>query len=316
MTDIGLYLLGLLMLVLGADSAMRGVAGFARKAGLPATSTGLLLLGLVASAPQLLVTSCALATGQQTLAFGNAIGGNLASLGLALGVAALVNPLRPKMHLLGFQAIAVVVAAFVLLVFGMGGVVGRIEGTLLVLGFVGVFNAQFRAARLESDPVKAELSDFAETSTNATQNLVRLAIGGALLFFGSRLAVQGVPGTGAWLGLDPLGSGLTLLALGTALPSVLLAVMAASNEQGSVAIAQALGACLCNLLLSAGAIAIAAPLVGNGAMVRIGLLATMTIAVVLYLLLRRGDALGRREGALLVCAFLAWLGAVVGGANS
>jgi cation:H+ antiporter len=316
MTDIGLYLLGLLMLVLGADSLMRSVAGFARKAGLPATSTGLLLLGLVAAAPQLSVTACALATGQQALAFGNAVGGNLASLGLALGVAALVNPLRPKMHLLGLQAIAVVVAAFVLLLFGLGGVVGRIEGALLVIGFIGMLVAQLRAARLESDPVKAELTDFAETSTNTTQNLIRLAIGGALLFFGSRLVVQGAPGTGALLGLDPLASGLTLLALGSALPSVLLAVLAATNEQGSVAIAQALGACLCNLLLSVGAIAIAAPLVGNGAVVRIGLLATMALAALLYLLVRQGNPLGRREGALLACAFIAWLGVVVGGAIS
>jgi cation:H+ antiporter len=316
MTYIGFYLLGLLMLVLGADSLMRGVAGFTRKAGMPATSTGLLLLGLVACAPQLLVTACALASGQQALAFGNAVGGNLASLGLALGVAALVNPLRPKMQLLGFQAIAVVVAAFALLLFGLGGVVGRIEGLVLLLAFVAVLVMQLRGVKAEGDAVKAELTDFAETSTNTTQNLIRLGIGGALLFFGSRLVVQGAPGTGALLGLEPLASGLTLLALGTALPSVLLAVMAATNEQGSVAISQALGACLCNLLLSAGVIALAAPLAGNGAMVRIGLLATMAIAVLLFLRVRQGSTLGRREGGLLVCTFIAWLALVLGGAIS
>jgi len=316
MNPIGMYLLGLLLLLLGADSLMRGVAGFARKGGLPAATTGLLLTGLVAAAPQLLVNGYALATGAQALAFGNAIGGNLASLGLALGVAALVNPLRPKLQLLGMQSIAVVAAAFVLLLFGLGGALVAGEGVALLLLFVVVLGAQLRGAKAEGDAVKAELADFAETSTNTGQNFIRLGLGAALLFFGSRWVVQGAPGTGASLGLDPLSTGLTLVALGTVLPSVLLAVMAATNEHPSVAVAQALGACLCNLLLSVGALAIAAPLLGNGALVRIALIATMAIAALLFVLLRQGARVGRREGVLLVCVFLAWMGLAFGHAIS
>jgi cation:H+ antiporter len=314
MSAIGTYLLGLLLLLFGGDSLLRGVAGFARTSGLAAATTGMLLLALVAAAPQLGVTAYAISTGALALAFGGAIGGNLASLGLALGVAALVSPLQPRMRALKLLALAAGLAAVVLALFGLGGGIPRWGGGLLVLAFLAMLVAQLRGANSESTAVQAELADFSETSTNTTQNLIRLVLGLALLFFGSRCLVQGAPGTGAMLGLDPLASGLSLVAFASVLPSVLIAGMAASNGQGSVAIGQALGACLCNTLLCVGALALAAPLPANDSRVRIALLATAVIAALLFVLFRKDARIGRREGALLACAFLAWLGVVVGGA--
>jgi len=316
MTAIGIFLLGLLLLLLGADSLLRGVAGFARKAGLSATTTGLLLLGLVGAAPQLVVNGYALATGARELAFGHAIGGNLASLGLVLGIAALVNPLQARMRLLGAQALAVLGAAGLVLLLGLDGSIAAWEGIVLLVAFVALLFAAFGRVQREDDKVRAELADFAETSTNTTQNFIRLGLGGTLLFAGARWIVLGAPGTGQLLGLDALATGLSLVAVGAVLPSILLAVMAASNEQGSVAVAQSLGACLCNLLLSVGALALAAPVPVHAPLLRIALPATMLLAVLLHLLLRQGARIARREGVLLVCAFLAWLGVVIGGAIS
>jgi cation:H+ antiporter len=316
MTAIGLFALGLLLLVLGADSLLRGVAGFARAGGLRPTTIGVLLLGPVAAAPQLMVNGYALWSRADALAFGNAIGGSLASLCLALGIAALVAPLQPRMRLLRTQSLAVLAGAVVLLLLGLDGAIARWEGVVLLLAFAAALFKPLREAGGESDAVQAELSDFAETSTGPTQNLIRLGLGAALLFAGSRWLVQGAPAVGQWLGLGAFASGLTLLAVGSVLPAIVLAVLAAVREQGSVAVGQAFGACLCNILLSVGALALARPLLVPRAAVFIALPAIAVLALLLHLLLRQGARVGRREGALLVCAFVAWLAVVVGGTSS
>ena len=316
MTTTASFLLGFVLLLLGADSLLRAVSGLLRGGGLSATSTALLLLGLVAAAPQLSVNAYALTQGAQALAFGHAIGGSLASLGLALGLVALVAPLRAGMRLLAAQAIALLVAAALVLVFCLDGALARWEGGVLLAAYAGWLVFAFRRGALEGAPVQAELAAFAETATGLSQNLVRLAFAAPLLYFGSRWVVLGAPLVGAALGLDPLATGMTLVAAGTALTGIAMAGMAALNGQGSVVLGQVLGACLCNLLLSVGAIALVAAVSGAGGALYIALPATLVLALLLFLLLRGGAQVGRREGALLVCAFLAWLGVVVGGAAS
>ena len=309
-------LLGCLLLVFGADSLLRALAGLARGAGVSATATALLLLAIVASAPQLSVNAYALVQGAPALAFGHAIGGSLGSLGLALGVAALVSPLQPGMRLLALQSLVVLAAAALVLVFGFDGAIAPWEGGVLLAAFVAWLAFSFRRAGQEDAKVQAELADFAETSSNLSQNLIRLVLAAPLLYFGARWVVQGAPAAGAALGLDPLATGMTLVAAGTALPGLVMAAMATAQGQGNAALGQVLGACLCNLLLSIGVLALASPQVPGlpaGAL-RIAMVASLVIALLLHLLLRGKARFGRREGVLLLCAFLAWLGAIVGGA--
>ena len=310
MGEIGLFYLGFVLLLFGADSLLRGAAGVARGAGLSASNTGLLLIGLVAASPQLAVTAYAIAHGSLPLALGHAIGGSLGSLGLALGVAALVSPLVSGMRVLAMQSLAVVAGAALVLVLGLDGKFNAFDGALLLALFFAWIVMLLRSGAKESAAVQAELADSAETSTNAVQNFIRLLLAGALLYFGSRWVVLGAPAAGAMMGLNAFTTGMTLLAAGTALPGLLMASMAAAQGQGNVAIAQILGACACNLLLSVGALALAGPVPAPGWIPFVALPATLVIALLLHFLLRKGLRIGRREGALLVAAFLAWIGAV------
>src|SRR4249919_1356408 len=229
MDMLAMFLLGLLLLVFGTDSLLRGAAGLGQRLGLSPFASGLLLVGVVASIPDLAVNGLAYAAGVPGLALGNAIGGSIVSLALVLGVAALINPLQLGMRVLAGHALFVLLAAGLVLMFGFDGQLARWEGGLLFSAWFACLAFLFLRGREESAPVQAQVVEFAETSTNPVQNLIRLGFAGALLYFGSRWTVQGASALGQSLGMDNISTGLTLVAVGTVLPKLLMAGVAAAR---------------------------------------------------------------------------------------
>jgi len=312
MSEAAMFLLGFLLILLGADSLMRGGAGLAQGLGMKAASAGLLLVGFVVAIPPLAITVYALARGAGELALGNAVGGGLANLTLVLGGAALFAPLAPAMRVLPPLAVAAVFAAGLLLFFGHDGALARWEGGVLLVGYVLALGFLLRHGREEAAPVQAELVEIAETSTNVSQNLVRLSMAAGFLFFGSRWVVQGAPAVAAMFGVDALSTGLAVVAAGAAVPALTLASVSARAGHANVVFALAIGGCLCNLLLLAGLVALVQPPAFDPAPLRVALPAIAVVATLLHLLLRKGARIGRREGALLAVAFVAFAAVEIG----
>ena len=277
-----------------------------------AAGAGLLLVGFVVAIPQLAITGYALARGANELALGNAVGGGLASLGLVLGVAALCAPLAPAMRLLPPLAVVTAAAAGLLLFFCFDGALVRWDGGVLLAGYVLALGFLLRHGREEAAPVQAEFTDLAETTTNVSQNLVRLAIAAGFMFFGARGIVQGAPAVSTSLGLDPLSTGLTLVAAGAALPALVRAIFSALGGNPNVVLSLAFGACLCGLLLLPGVLALAQAPSFDPAPMRVPLPAIALVSVLLHLLLRQGARIGRREGLLLALAFVAFVAVEIG----
>lgn len=307
MPPIVMFLLGLLFLLLGGDSLLRGASGLAQRLGLSPFSTGLLLVSFATSLPELVVNAYAVQSGASDLALGNAVGSNIVNIGLTLALAALVAPVAGTMRLLAGEVVFLLVATGMVLLFGLDGTIARWEGGLLLAGFAGALAYVFSRGRQEAPEVRAELTDFAETSTGTVQNLIRLAIAGALLFFGGRWVVQGAPALGLALGLGTMMTGLTLVAIGTALPEIVLAVLAANSRQGNIVLGHVLGASIFNLLFVVGAMALAKPLAIPASFVRFELPAAMAFALLLVPILGGDLRASRREGAVLIAGFLAWL---------
>jgi cation:H+ antiporter len=166
-----------------------------------------------------------------------------------------------------------------------------------------------RRAGDEEAVVIAEIADYAQTATGLARNLVRIATAAAVLGLGAYGIVRAAPTVGATLGFGPLLTGLLPVAIGTALPEVALAVMAARQEQGSVVAGQVLGASLCNFLLVLGGMALVGPpLAVPASFVRFEVPAAMALTLALYPMLGGDLRLSRREGAVLVAMFLAWVG--------
>ena len=305
---VGMFALGIFLLLLGGDSVLRGASGLAQRLGLSPFTAGLLLVSFAFSIPELAVNAYAMHAGLPDLALGNAIGSNIVNIGLTLGISALVAPLLASMRLLAVEVVLVLVSTGAVLFFGLDGVIARWEGLVLLLGFAAFLVVAFRRGRQEGADARRELAQHATTGSNIAQNLLRLAMAAVMLYFGSRLVVQHAPAIGLALGMGPMLTGLVVVAIATALPEVAVASLAAAKGQGNVVVASVLGACLFNLLLVVGGMAAWKPLALPESFLRLELPAAMAFALLLYPVLAGDLRIKRREGALLVLAFVAWLG--------
>lgn len=303
----GYFALGLVLLALGGDSIVKGASGLAQRLGASPFVAGLLLIAFGTSLPELAVNARAAWVGSQELALGNAVGSNVVNLGLTLGVAALVAPVLVRLRVLSPLLVLLALATLALIVFGLDGVVSRAEGGVLLLGFVASLAFLLARASREQVAVRTEIETYARTSTVLWMNLLRFAVAAALLYYGARFVVQGAPVIGAHWGLSPLLTGLLPVAIGTALPEIAAAAMAARRGQGDMVAGHVIGSSLFNLLVVVGGMAAFRPLALPESFVRLELPAAIAFVLVLYPMLRGDLRISRVEGGILLAAFVGWV---------
>ena len=297
---------GIVLLALGGDSVVKAASGLARRAGLSPFVTGLVLVAFATSVPELAVNLRAIWIGDHALALGNVVGSNIANFGLTLGAAALCAPLLIRWKALPSLLVCLVVATLATILLGQDGRLTRLEGLLLLAAFAAVFAFAFAFGRRQPE-LRSEFSEFANTRTDLTLNLVRFAIAAALLFFGAKWVVQGGTTLGLALGMESLLSGLLLVAIGTALPEMSAAIAAARRGHGDIVAGHVIGSSLFNLLVVGGGMAVVRDVSLPASFVRLELPAALVFALLLLPMLRGDLRISRAEGGVLVLAFLAWV---------
>lgn len=303
---LGFFALGLVLLALGGDSIVKGASGVAQRFGASPFVAGLLLVAFGTSLPELAVNARAVWAGSQQLALGNAVGSNVVNIGLTLGIAALVSPLLVRSRAIVPLLAWLIGTTLVVIAMGFDGVLARSEGAILLLGFAGMLFFLLKRARNEPAELQATIATYATTRADLAMNLLRVAIAIALLYFGAKFVVQGAPVLGVSMGLSPLLTGLLPVAIGTALPEIAAAIAAARRGQGDMVAGHVIGSSLFNLLVVLGGMAVFRDLPVPASFVRFELPAALAFALVLYPMMRSELQVSRREGGILVAAFLAW----------
>lgn len=299
---------GLVLLGFGADILLKGAAGLALRFGIPPFIIGLTIVGFGTSAPELAVNLSAAWQGRYDVALGNVIGSNIANVGLILGLSALLAPLAVHMRLLKIETPLVIVAGVALWLLAIDGLLGRLDGALLLAGFVALMVYVYRSVRREPPPVREELAGAAMTRTAPWLNLLRVAAGLALLVYGASVMVESAVVIARLVGLSELLIGLTIVAVGTSLPELATSLLAARRGQTDIAVGNVLGSCLFNILLILGATAMLHPLPVALSLLHIEIPAMIALSAVIYPMLVRDLCIQRREGAVLLAAYLAFLG--------
>lgn len=305
--SLGWCLLALLFLALGGDSILKGASGLSRRFGWSPFATGLLLVAFGTSIPELAVNARAFVVGSQNLALGNAIGSNIVNFGLTLGLAAIAAPLLVRWRALAPLLICLVLATLALIALGFDGVLTRVEGLIFVAAFAIVVAVALVLGRRETPEVQEELAAFLKTGDGLGLNLIRFAIGAALLYFGALWLVRHVPIVGTAWGLSPVLTGLIVVAIATALPEAVAAVSAARRGQGDIVVGHVIGSSLFNLLIVVGGMAALRHLPIPTSFVGFELPAALAASLLLYPMLRRDLQISRPEGWVLLLAFVAWV---------
>ena len=303
----GMFLLGLVFLMLGGDSVIKGASGLAAHYKLSPFVTGLVLVAFATSVPELVVNARAAWVGSQSLALGNAVGSNLVNFGLTLGLAALAAPLVVRWRVLSPLLVCFIVLGIAVVGLGWDGVLSQLDGIVLVIAFVAVFAFALARSRVAQEEVRTVLTEYATTRGGLGLNIARFVIASIVLFYGAKWIVHSAPQVGATLGMGPMLTGLVPVAIGTALPEIAAAVLAARRGQGDVVVGHVIGSSLLNLTLVLGGMASFRALPLPSSFVYFEVPAAIAFAVALYPMLRGDLRIGKGEGAILVVAYIAWL---------
>jgi cation:H+ antiporter len=307
----GFFLLGLVFLMLGGDSVVKGANGLAKHYGLSPFATGLVLVAFATSIPELVVNARAAFVGAQSLALGNAVGSNLVNFGLTLGLAAIAAPLVVRWRALSPLLVCFIALGIIAIALGHDGVLSRIDGIVLLAGFVAVVAFAFARSRSDIDEVRKVLEEYSETRGGLGMNIARFVIAAVVLFYGAKWIVASAPTVGASLGMGPLLTGLVPVAIGTALPEIAAAVLAARRGHGELVAGHVIGSSLCNLTLVLGGMAAFRPLPLPSSFVAFEMPAAVAFALALYPMLRGDLRISKLEGSILVVAYAAWLAFVL-----
>lgn len=302
-----IFLLGLVVLVVGAEVFLRGAVAGGFRLGMSPFMIGVVIVGFGTSAPELAVNVSAALRGSTDMALGNIIGSNIANVGLILGLSALIRPLSVQMRLLRIETPVMILASLFLWWLCFDGGVWRIEGAMLLFGFLLMSVVIGRKAGDEPEEVQAELSANPAMARSLGMALTLLVVGLAALIGGAELMVRSAVDLARALGVSELLIGLTIIAVGTSLPELASSLVAAWRGYNDVVLGNIIGSNLFNILLILGATALIRPLPAPAELVYQQVPVMVGFAGALWMMMARRARVSRRSGVMLLFAYGAFL---------
>lgn len=292
---------GLLGLLLGGESLVRGAVDIARTLAMPPLLIGLTVVGFGTSTPELLVSVDAALRGVPDIAIGNVVGSNIGNILLIVGLTALIWPIRVTGQTLRRDLSVMIVAALSLLPLFWMGFIPRLAGVALVAGLAAYLVWAYLAPRGTPEP------DVAAPPKPVWQALAWLLFGLAALMLGARLLVDGAVNIAQAFGLSEAFIGLTIVAVGTSLPELATSCIAALRRQSDIAIGNIVGSNIFNVLGILGATAIITPISVADRFLVLDLPVMLAASGLLAVLLLVRSGVGRSGGAALLLAYGAYL---------
>ncbi len=311
-------ILGLAALIAGGELLVRGASKLAALARISPLVIGLTVVAFGTSAPELAVSVQSAFAGQPDLALGNVVGSNIFNVLFILGLSAMIVPLAVASRLVRWDVPLMIAASAMMLLFGLDGRMGRVDGIILFACLVGYLIWLLRESRREQTEVKEEFAKELgpPKKTGAGQVVLNLGfvIGGlVLLAYGARWLVDGATGIAVSFGVSQLVIGLTIVAAGTSLPEVVTSVIAAIRGERDIAVGNIVGSNLFNILCVLGLSSIVAPdgIPVQAAALRFDIPIMIAVAVACLPILFTDHLIARWEGAVFFGYYVAYTAYIV-----
>lgn len=305
---------GFIALIVGANIFVDGSSFVAKKLRIPPLIIGLTVVALGTSAPELAVSVTSAIKGANELALSNIVGSNIFNLLGVLGVISLINPVpveapvtkRDLPLLIGVSATLFLAvggtAVFSAPMSGMSeikGTVGRLIGAFLLAGFIVYMLFLIRNAK--KSKLEGELK--LKPGLSMPKGIIFIVAGLALIVGGGEAVVYGARNLAASFGISETLIGLTIVAVGTSLPELVTSIVAAMKGETELAVSNAVGSCILNLMLILGLSALIRPIGVNLASMYDTLIMIAAGALTLIFALTAKN-IRRAEGALMLAFYV------------
>ena len=313
LSTVVLLVAGLLFLIIGAEALVRGASKLAAAFGISPLVIGLTVVAFGTSSPELAVGIKSALSGNADIALGNVVGSNIFNILVIIGLSAVITPLVVAQRLVRWDVPLVIGLSFLVFFLGLSGSIGRVEGLLLFVGLIVYITFTIRQSRKESAAVQEEYAKeyHPERFKNLGQWAVNigLLIGGlVMLVLGSNWLVNSASSLARAFGVSELVIGLTIVAIGTSAPELATSLMAAKRGERDIAVGNAIGSNLFNIL---GVLGITAALAPNGIAVPRSAMAfdipvMIAVAIAALPVFFTGYSISRLEGAVFLLYYVAY----------
>ncbi|GAA0879295.1 calcium/sodium antiporter [Algoriphagus jejuensis] len=311
--QIALLVVGLVLLVKGADWLVDGASVLAKKRNVSDLAIGLTIVAFGTSAPELVVNAVAASGNYPDIVFGNIIGSNNFNLFIILGISGLIIPLSVQSSTVWKEIPYSLFAAILLFLmannylFGYTEGLSRLDAAILLALFLGFL--YYVATQLKSDP-SAETLELKDYSNLKIWLLIFVGLAG--LVGGGKLVVDNAVAMAQSLGVSEKIIGLTIVAAGTSLPELATSVVAAMRKNTDIAIGNIIGSNIFNIFLILGVSGLIRPLAFNASFnTDIYILAGGTVFLFLAMFTGKKHRLDRWEAILLLVVYLGYTGYLV-----
>ena len=309
MVMIALYIGGgLVLLYFGADWLVQGAITLALHLGLSPLIVGLTVVALGTSVPEALVSVQAAIGHQGGIAIGNVVGSNILNIALILGLSAIISPLKVDSHIVKADVPLLAVATFMLVVLLEDFHISRMEGAFLLLCIVGyVVGNIMTVKRTSPDENKIEGMEMpGDPGKTLWRDIGLLIIGIITLGFGANFLVTGAVDLARIWGLSEALIGLTIVSIGTGTPELATALMASYRKNSDLAIGNAVGSNLFNILFVLGIAGLVAPLDATG-INSSDLYVMLAVTLLLLPTVWTGRVLDRKEGFVFLAIYVGYI---------
>ncbi|MDT8409468.1 MAG: calcium/sodium antiporter [Wenzhouxiangellaceae bacterium] len=304
-----IYLLvGFVLLVWSADRLVAGASALARNLGISPLVVGVTIVGFGTSAPEMVVSALASLEGNPSLAVGNALGSNIANIGLILGLTGLVYPMHIERSTFSRELPLLAAVTALTAILMVDGTLSRIDGIVLA-GGLGVFLAAMilRGKRAETiDPSTEALISEISHGMSRHRAIIWTVVGLIVLPASAQILVEGAIGMAATLGVSEAVIGLTIVALGTSLPELAAAIASAIRKEDDLCIGNILGSNLFNLLGVLGLAALIHPMTIESILIVRDLPVMVGTFVMLAMMALFAGRIGRASAALLLTTYIVY----------
>ncbi len=307
-----LLVIGFVLLIKGADYFVEGASNIAVKLNVSPLLVGLTIVALGTSSPEATVAILAALEGSPGVVLGNVIGSNIVNITVVVGLTALIAPLTVQSETVRKEIPFAMLAAIVLMILmadvalqGVGAnIINRGDGIIILLFFSVFLYYVFEMARKNRSSTVEKVD--ADTGESWLKNILFTIGGLAAIIIGGEMVVSSATEIALSLGMSEALVGLTIVAIGTSLPEIMTSVTAALKGKGDMAIGNVVGSNIFNIFFVTGTASTVAPIAAESKLFFDGWV-MVGLTVLLLIFSRTHFKIGRREGAVLLLAYITYL---------